>query len=41
MPVPYEIENFTVSEDDSSIYATVYVNQEQFPAVIHLKDTEI
>lgn len=38
---PYEIENFTVSEDDSNIYATVYVNQEQFPAVIHLKDTEI
>lgn len=34
---PYEIENFTVSEDDSDIYATVYVAHEQFPAVITLK----
>lgn len=33
---PYEIENFIVSEDDSCIYATVYVEHEQFPAVINL-----
>lgn len=34
---PFEIENFIVSEDDSRIYATVYVGHEQFPAVISLK----
>lgn len=33
---PYEIENFIVSDDDSHIYATVYVEHEQFPAVINL-----
>lgn len=33
---PFEIENFIVSEDDSRIYATVYIEHEQFPAVINL-----
>lgn len=35
---PYEIENFTVSEDDLHIYATVYVKHEQFPAIIDLRN---